>query len=132
MTIDRLARDPRVTVRRRGMPDPDGEAVVYWMQRAQRAADNPALDVAITLGNLLGKPVVAFFGINPFVANANLRHYQFLADGIEDIATGLRDRRVAFELRAYPEHRLQPFLDELRPSIVIGDEKPAAANGSLA
>ena len=45
--IERLAANPRVTVRVRGTPDSDGAAVIYWMQRAQRAWDNPALDVAI-------------------------------------------------------------------------------------
>lgn len=30
------------------------------MQRAPRALDNPALDVAVEVGNELGKPVVAF------------------------------------------------------------------------
>jgi len=74
MSIDTLASDPRITIRRRGSPNPDGEAVVYWMQRAQRAVDNPALDIAIAVGNELGKPIMVFFGLNPFVVRANLRH----------------------------------------------------------
>ena len=95
MSIDALAADPRITIRRRGVFDPEGEAVVYWMQRAQRAVDNPALDVAIAVGNELGRPIVVFFGLNPFVAGANLRHYQFLADGLADawsVDTTLRER----------------------------------------
>lgn len=124
MTFDRLATDPRVTVRKRGMPDPDGEAIIYWMQRAQRACDNPALDLAIDLGNLLGKPVVTFLGVHPFVRGANLRHYQFLVDGLDDIATGLRARHVGFVLRAYPHHRVMDFLQETRPCMLIGDENP--------
>ena len=124
MTLDRLAADPRVTVRTRGTPDPDGEAVVYWMQRAQRAVDNPALDLAIDIGNLTHKPVVAFLGVNPFMRGANLRHYQFLAEGLADIAEGLRARRVGFVLRTYPAHRLLPFLREVRPAAVVGDENP--------
>jgi deoxyribodipyrimidine photo-lyase len=124
MTLDRLATDPRVTVRSRGTPDPDGEAIVYWMQRAQRALDNPALDIAIALGNTLNKPVVVFFGLNPFVHAANLRHYQFLADGLPEIAVGLRTRRVAFVFRRYPAHRLLPFLEEVRPVMLVGDDNP--------
>ena len=122
--IERLSADPRVTVRVRGAADPDGEAVVYWMQRAQRAWDNPALDAAIDAGNALRLPVVAFFGLNPFVGRANLRHYQFLAEGLEDIAAGLRQRRVGFVLRAHPHHRLLPFLGEVRPALLVGDENP--------
>ena len=124
MTFDRLASDPRVTVRRPGAPDAEGEAVVYWMERARRAHDNPALDLVIALGNLLRKPVVVFFAIHPFVERANLRHYTFLAEGLQDLADGLRRRRVGFELRSYPNHRLLPFLQEVTPALVVGDENP--------
>ena len=124
MTLEQLAIDPRVTIRRRGTPDPEGAAVVYWMQRAQRAWDNPALDAAIAAGNLLHKPVAVFFGLNPSVERANLRHYTFLAEGLADIADGLASRRVGFVLRRAPHHRLEPFLREVRPAMVIGDENP--------
>jgi deoxyribodipyrimidine photo-lyase len=122
--FDVSATDPRVRVRRPGPPDPDGTCVVYWMQRAQRAFDNPALDTAINLANVLGKPVAVFFGLNPFVGSANLRHYHFLAEGLADIEDGLRQRGVAFVLRRFPDHRLPAFVDEVRPAIVIGDENP--------
>jgi deoxyribodipyrimidine photo-lyase len=119
-----LREDPRVTVRTKGDPDPDGRCVVYWMQRAQRAVDNPALDVAVRLGNELRLPVVTFFGLNPFIERANARHYRFLVDGLPDIAAGLRRRRVGFVLRRYPHHRLLPFADDVRAAIVVGDENP--------
>src|SRR5688500_2749011 len=122
--IERIAADPRITVRTGGAPDPDGRCVLYWMQRAQRAADNPALDVAIEVGNALGKAVVVFFGLNPFVERANLRHYRFLVDGLADIAAGLRRRRVGFVLRRHPHHRLLPCVEEVRPALVVGDENP--------
>lgn len=124
MTLRRYAAHPRVTIRTPGAPDPDGVAVVYWMQRAQRALDNPALDAAIAVANLVGKPVVVFFGLNPFVARANVRHYQFLAEGLADIAEGLAAKRVGFVLRRHPHHRLEPFLAEVRPALVISDENP--------
>lgn len=124
MTVDQLSAGPRVTVRKPGPIDPDGRAVVYWMQRAQRAWDNPALDTAIELGNIIGKPVVVFFGLNPFVGGGNLRHYRFLAEGLRDIEAGLNSRRATFVLRAYPDHRLEPFLDEVRPALLVGDENP--------
>jgi len=59
--LDFLLADPRLTVRRSGAPDPDGRCVVYWMQRAQRATDNAALNAAIEAGNCLGKPVSCSF-----------------------------------------------------------------------
>ena len=119
-----LREDPRVTVRTKGEPDPDGRCVIYWMQRAQRAVDNPALDIAVRLGNELRLPVVTFFGLNPFIERANGRHYRFLVEGLSDIAASLRRRRVGFVLRRYPDHRLLPLVDQVHPAIVVGDENP--------
>lgn len=123
-SVEALRLDPRVLVRRRGPPDPDGRCVVYWMQRAQRATDNPALDIAIRIANALHLPVVAFFGPVPFYPHANARHYAFLFQGVPDIATGLAGRRVAFAYRPYPRHRLGAFVEEVRPAMVVGDENP--------
>ena len=122
MGIKTLSLDPRITVRKPGAPNPEGECVVYWMQRAQRALDNPALDVAVELGNELGKPVVAFLAPVPFYPHANLRHYRFLASGIPDIEEGLSKRNVGFVLRTYPDHSLIKFCEQVRSAIVIGDE----------
>jgi len=80
-TFDVIRSDPRLTVRRSGEPDPDGRCVVYWMQRAQRGVDNPALSAAIDAGNCLGKPVVVYFHLVPHAHHANQRHYQFLVEG---------------------------------------------------
>ncbi|MGA8812042.1 MAG: deoxyribodipyrimidine photo-lyase [Candidatus Sulfotelmatobacter sp.] len=122
MVIKTLSLDPRVTVRKPGAPNPEGECVVYWMQRAQRALDNPALDVAVELGNELRKPVVAFLAPVPFYPRANLRHYRFLASGLSDIEEGLSKRNVGFVLRTYPDHSLIKFCEQVRSAIVIGDE----------
>ena len=124
MGMESISLDPRITVRTSGAPDPEGACVVYWMQRAQRALDNPALDVAIKLGNELGKPVVAFFAPMPFYPHANLRHYRFLASGIPDIRKELSKRRVGFVLRAWPDHSLIKFCQQARAAIVVGDENP--------
>jgi deoxyribodipyrimidine photo-lyase len=123
-TLDKLSQNPRITVRRSGPPDSEGTCVVYWMQRAQRAIDNPALDVAIQIGNELKKPVVVYLAPIPFYPHANLRHYRFLQSGIADIAEDVRKRNAGFVLRAFPDHRLEKFCDEVSPAIVIGDENP--------
>jgi len=116
--------DPRVTVRRPGPPDPDGRSVVYWMQRAQRASDNPALDTAIAVGNELGKPVVAVFGLTPSFRRANLRHYAFMVQGLLDVAKDLERRGVGFVIRREDEHPLEAFCDEVAAALVVGDENP--------
>ena len=113
--IEKLSQDDRVTVRRPGTPDPCGNCVVYWMQRAQRARDNPALDVAICVANELKKPVVAFFAPVPFYPGANLRHYSFMVENIPDLAEELAACGVGFVLRTYPDHSLLKFCaDEAR------------------
>ena len=120
----KLTEDPRVTVRRAGAPDAEGACVVYWMQRAQRGVDNPALDVAVAAANELGKPVVVFLAPVPFYPHANLRHYRFLAQGIPDIAEDLGKRNIGFVLRRFPEFSLLRFCDEVKAALVVGDENP--------
>jgi deoxyribodipyrimidine photo-lyase len=122
--LDSLSGDPRITVRRGGQPDEGGKCVVYWMQRSQRATDNAALDLAVRLGNELGKPVVAFFAPVPFYPGANQRNLRFLAEGVPDIVEGLSRRRVGFCFRPYPEHSLVKFCEQEHPAMVVGDENP--------
>jgi len=123
-TLEKLTSDPRVTVRRSGTPDTSGTCVVYWMQRAQRGVDNPALDVAAQAANLLNKPLVVFFAPVPFYPHANLRHYHFLSQGIGDIAEAVERRNAGFVLGKYPDHSLLKFVEEVRPALVVGDENP--------
>lgn len=122
--IDRILTNPRIRVRRAGTPDPEGSCVVYWMQRAQRALDNPALDVAVELANELDLPAIVFFGLHPGYPNANLRHYAFLVDGLAETERRINERGCVFVLRPYPNHDLIRFCNEVRPALVIGDENP--------
>jgi deoxyribodipyrimidine photo-lyase len=93
------------------------------MQRAQRAHDNPALDLAVDLGNALGLPVVVFFGIVPY-PNANLRHYAFMQQAFPDTARRLASRNIAFVLRRHPHSDLVRFCDEVQAALLVGDENP--------
>ncbi|MEJ2008703.1 MAG: deoxyribodipyrimidine photo-lyase, partial [Acidobacteriota bacterium] len=122
--FEKLAQDPRVTVRRGGPANAEGRAVVYWMQRAQRALDNPALETAIRAANLLKKPVVVFVSVVPDYPNANLRSYAFFAEGIRTLAAGLERRGIGFVLRAWPGNDPVKFCDEVSPCLVVGDENP--------
>ena len=119
-----LAANPRVTVRRSGVPLKDGKCVVYWMQRAERALDNPALDMAIEVANELGLPVVVFFAAIANFPNANLRHYAFMNQGFADIEEDLNQRGIEFVLRRHPGSSLEVFLAEVGAAMLIGDENP--------
>lgn len=123
-SLEAILSDPRLTVRRSGEPDPDGKCVVYWMQRAQRAVDNPALTAAIDAANCLGKPVLVYFQLLPRAHHANQRHYQFLVEGLADIAAGLQERKIGLVVRRYPDHGLLRICAEVRPCLVVSDENP--------
>jgi len=111
----------RVTIRRSGTPV--GRCVVYWMQRAQRAHDNPALDLTVDFANLLGLPVVVFLGIVPY-PNANLRHYHFMQQGFPGTARRLAERNISFVLRRHPHSDVARFCDEVQAALLVSDENP--------
>jgi len=67
---------------------------------------------------------VVFFQLVPRSHHANLRHYQFLVDGLGDIAADLQRRKVGLIVRRYPDHGLLRFCSEVRPCLVIADENP--------
>jgi deoxyribodipyrimidine photo-lyase len=122
--LQALTDDPRVTIRRDGSPDPDGECVVYWMQRAQRGIDNHAVDLAVKAANLLGLPLVVYFaGISNF-PHANLRHYVFLNQGLVDIEADLAKRNITFILRNAPRESHEQLLKDVHAALLIGDENP--------
>jgi deoxyribodipyrimidine photo-lyase len=125
-SIEALCDNPRVTLRKGGVFDPAGRCVVYWMQRSQRALDNPALNLAIEAANLLKRPAVVFFSLIPNAHHANRRHYQFMLKGLQDVSQGLRGRGVGFVLRRFPDHSLLKFCSEVRPCVVVSDENPMA------
>jgi len=118
-----IVADRRVTVRRGGEPRADGRCVAYWMQKAQRALDNPALETAIACGNALGLPVVAYLSVILNYPNAKLRHYHFLQQGLHDVAEGMAKRGVGFVIRRPSDgDTLEKFLDEIHAEMVVGDE----------
>ena len=119
-----LANQPRVMVRREGVPRKGGRSVVYWMQRAMRIEGNPALDVAIEAANLLGLPVLVYFSVISNYPNANLRHYHFLAQGLRDVAEDAAALGVGFVVRRPPDNRLEAFLEEVDAALLVGDENP--------
>jgi deoxyribodipyrimidine photo-lyase len=94
------------------------------MQRAQRAWDNPALNVAIEAANILRKPVVVFVGLTPFYPHANLRSYTFFVQGLRDISEGLLRNNCGFVLRRWHDHELEGFCEQVQPCLVVGDENP--------
>lgn len=93
---------------RNALPVRKGRFVLYWMQAAQRASWNPALEHAIRRANALHVPPVVLFTIVADYPEANARHYRFLLEGMGDVAAELHRRGIAFALRMGEPTRLVP------------------------
>lgn len=76
-----------------------GEYILYWMQAAQRAEYNHALEYSIDLANELKVPVVVLFGITASYPDANLRHYHFMLEGLQDVEKALTKREIRLVVR---------------------------------
>lgn len=119
-----LATEPLARLRNARGVDPDGRAVVYWMQRAQRVADNPAFDLAAGLANRLGLPLVVFFRLVRDFPGANARHYAFMLEGLTETAREVEKLGARFVLGRSPAESLERLCAKLRPAAVVGDENP--------
>ena len=64
-------------------PVTEGRFGLYWMQAAQRAHWNHALENTIEQANNQGLPLVVLFCLLDF-PEANLRHYTFMLQGLAD------------------------------------------------
>ncbi len=76
-----------------------GDYVLYWMQQAQRARFNHALEYAIARANKLGQPLLVAFGLMDDYPEANARHYAFLLDGLRDVGLALEARGIGFAVQ---------------------------------
>lgn len=72
----------------------DRAFVLYWMQAAQRAEWNHALEYAIRQANERGKPVVVAFSITDDFPEANERHYAFMLEGLKETQAALAKRAI--------------------------------------
>ncbi|MBT8508118.1 deoxyribodipyrimidine photolyase [Methanomicrobiaceae archaeon CYW5] len=77
----------------------DGAYVLYWMQASQRAMGNHALEYAVRRANDLGLPLCVCFVWTPDYPEANLRHYAFMAEGLEETAAALKARGIGWVVR---------------------------------
>ena len=102
-------------------PVQDRGFVLYWMQAAQRDQWNHALEFAIQQANERGKPVVAAFSLTDDFPEANLRHYAFMLQGLQETQAALAERGIALViLRGSPEQTI-PKLAKEADAVVTDD-----------
>ncbi len=87
-----------------GESEKDRDFILYWMQASQRPEDNKALNLAIEKANEADLPVVTYFGITDDFPGANLRHYQFMIEGLTETVKKLEERGI----KTVVEHRDPP------------------------
>ena len=93
-----------IQIAERGRTLKEGEIgsgpVVYWMSREQRVDDNWALLYAQKLSLELKKPLIVAFCITLDYPAANLRHYSFLLQGLEEVGAALGNTTTSARHRA--------------------------------
>ncbi len=108
---------------------PDGARyVLYWTRTALRARENPALDVALTVANALGLPLLVYHGVSERHPFANDRHHTFILEGARDLAAAYAERGIAYACHVErPGHR-GPVLVQLaaHAALVVTELMPVA------
>ena len=102
------------------------EFVLYWMRTALRGHENPALDVAVQVGNALGRPVLVYHGLSEHYPFASDRHHAFVLEGAADVAVELHERGVAYACHVERDGSRGPFLKDLagRACLVVTEDMP--------
>ena len=100
-------------------PPGRGKYVLYWMQQAQRAEFNHALEYAVAQANILHLPVLTVFALTAF-PEANRRHYQFMLEGLRETQHRLAVRGIGFSLRFGPPEKVVPELAR-DAALLVGD-----------
>jgi deoxyribodipyrimidine photo-lyase len=69
------------------------------MQEAQRVEHSHALEYAVQRANELEQRLLVVFGLTDGYPEANLRHYTFLLEGLQDVKEALKERKIKFVVR---------------------------------
>ena len=78
--------------------------MAYWMQASCRVNYNHALEYAIEQANKQDKPLIVYFGLYNDFPDANLRHYSFLVEGLQEVKQSLEELNIQlFVLNQSPE-----------------------------
>ncbi|MDX2184288.1 MAG: FAD-dependent oxidoreductase [Gemmatimonadaceae bacterium] len=105
---------------------PDGRYVLYWTRTASRATENPALDVALTIGNALGRPVLVYHALSERYPYASDRHHWFILEAMRDLAADYEARGIRYVAHVErPGHR-GPWLQSLAndAALVVTEHLP--------
>lgn len=101
------------------------EAVVYWMSRDQRVADNWALLHAQSLAVERQTPLAVVFTLADSFLGATLRQFGFMLRGLAGVAGRLRELGIPFILlRGGPPEEMCRFIRQQEVGTLVTDFDP--------
>ncbi len=104
----------------------DGRYVLYWMRTALRTDENPALDVAVTIANQWGLPVLVYHSISQHYEYASDRHHTFMLAGARDVQSQFLNRGIAYAFHLATPDDSAPHLVSLssNAALVVTEDMP--------
>jgi len=99
--------------------------VVYWISRALRTIENPALIAAQQEALQRQEPLVLFFNLYPDFPNANTRNMDFLLKGLAKVSEKLKAHHIpTIFMEGDALVNLQKLHDQLDISLLITEHNP--------
>jgi deoxyribodipyrimidine photo-lyase len=106
-------------------------AVLYWMSRDQRVADNWALLHAQSLALERQEPLVVVFTLADSFLGATLRQFGFMLRGLAGVAQRLQELDIAFILlRGNPPDEICRFIQQHNIGLLVTDFDPLRIKSS--
>lgn len=99
--------------------------VIYWMSRDQRVSDNWALLFALAKANELRVPLHVVFTLAPSFLESNMRHYDFMLQGLKEVEQELAIKGISFILlMGEPHQTLTQYIQHTDAAELVSDFDP--------
>ena len=103
----------------------NGNSVLYWMVRDKRVSDNWALLEAQKIALKNNVPLIVCFNYYNKYSQANIRHYQFLFDGLKEVQSSLSKLNIQFHLlQGKSDQAIPKFIDKYKVGHLVVDFSP--------
>ncbi len=102
-----------------------GGPVIYWMSREHRVSDNWALCLARNIAVEHKRPLIVAFCMVPDYPGANIRHYGFMLQGLQEVEKNLQKLKTPFVLlQGSPPVTLPRYLAKTNVAFLVTDFDP--------
>ena len=105
--------------------NPNGETVIYWMERDQRVDDNWAFIVASEISKKHNKQLVIIFNYDTEFYGNELRRFDFLTKGLEEVELECERLNIPFIFTHGDSHdKITKQIEKINASSLITDSNP--------